>query len=105
MADEEDPPFDVAIQVHKGQNGYGIYFTQDAEGTIKVTKLDQGSEAMKAGVRVGDILNSVQDLDKKLPAESPGTEVRVVKENYQASLQMVREMKYCRLTFRSAGFG
>ena len=40
---------DVIINVHKGQGGYGIYFAQREEGMV-VTKLDPGSEAMKAGV-------------------------------------------------------
>ena len=100
----EEPEYDVAIQVHKGQNGYGIYFTQDTVGVIKVTKLDKGSEAEKAGVQVGDILHSVKDLDKVLPQEDPGAEVKVGVSNYQQSLQLVRQMKYCRLTFKAPGF-
>ena len=105
MADEE-PEYDVAIQVHKDKygKGYGIYFTQDTDGIIKVTNLDKGSEAEKAGVRIGDILHSVQDLDKVLPEESPGSEIKVSRENYQQSLTQVRAMKYCRLTFQSQGF-
>ena len=101
MAEDEGPGYDVAIQVHKGQNGYGIYFTQDRDGVIKVTKLDVGSEAMKAGVQVNDILHSVQDLDGKLPESNPGAETIVAPSNYQESLQLVRLMKYCRLTFKA----
>ena len=96
MADE--PQYDVAINVHKGATGYGIYFTQH-NSEIRVTKLDAGSEAERAGVQAGDLLYSVQDLDKRLPLESPGAEVVVNQANYQASLQLVREMKYCRLCF------
>jgi len=93
-----EPEYDVAVQVHKGANGYGIYFTQ-ANGTIKVTKLDDGSEAQMAGVQCGDILYSVQDLDNVLPQEAPGSEVVVNGINYQQTLHMVRQMKYCRLAF------
>lgn len=93
-----EPEYDVAVQVHKGANGYGIYFTQ-ANGTIKVTKLDDGSEAQMAGVQCGDILYSVQDLDKILPQEAPGSEVIVDSTNYQQTLQLVRNMNYCRLAF------
>jgi len=93
-----EPEYDVAVQVHKGANGYGIYFTQ-ANGTIKVTKLDEGSEAQMAGVQCGDILYSVQDLDKILPQEAPGSEVIVDSTNYQQTLQLVRSMNYCRLAF------
>mmetsp|Transcript_27669 Transcript_27669/g.70546 ORF Transcript_27669/g.70546 Transcript_27669/m.70546 type:complete len:103 (+) Transcript_27669:70-378(+) len=100
----EEPEYDVAINVHKGQSGYGIYFTQDCSGVISVTKLDHGSQAQMAGVQPGDMLHSVQDLEKKLPAENPGAEIRVGPENYQQSLQLVRQMKYCRLTFKAKGF-
>ena len=102
---EAEPAYDIAIRVHKGAAGYGIYFTMDQAQMIKVTKLDPGSEASKAGVQVGDILHSVMDLDKKKPESDPGAEVVVGAHNYQASLQMVREMKYCQLTFKTAGFG
>ena len=79
MADE-DP--DVIINIHKGQNGYGIYFAQREEGML-VTKLDKGSEAEKAGVQVGDRLIMVQDNDGKLPAEAPGRECPVTKDDYK----------------------
>ena len=49
MADDEEPAYDVAVNVHKGAEGYGIYFTQK-DGKITVTKLDKNSEAEKAGV-------------------------------------------------------
>ena len=88
----------------RGENGYGIYFTQK-NGVIHVTKIDVGSEAERSGVQVGDMLHSVQDLNRKLPADQPGEEVVVGTHNYQAALQLVRTMKYCRLTFRTAGFG
>ena len=81
----EDIVYDVAVNVHKGQDGYGIYFTQ-REGIISVTKLDAGSEAVRSGVQIGDLLVSVQDLDKKLPVEEPGKEIPVTTDNYQAAL-------------------
>ena len=100
---EECPPWDVSVNVHKGPEGYGIYFTQK-DGMVKVTKLDKGSEAEKAGVQPGDELNSVKDLEGKLPPDDPGGEVIVGQHNYQAALSLVRTMKYCCLTFRSPGF-
>jgi C-terminal processing protease CtpA/Prc len=102
MADDE-PKFDVAVNVYKGADGYGIYFTCK-DGEISVTKLDPNSEAMRSGVQPGDRLVSVQDLDKKLPLESPGSEVDVSPANYRESLELVRNMKYCRLAFKSPGF-
>ena len=88
------------IQVHKGQNGYGIYFTQSDTG-ITVTKLDKNSEAEKAGVQPGDRLLRVQDLDKNLPPSNPGVEIIVTATNYQETLDYVRKMKYCKLSFAS----
>lgn len=82
MADDEP---DVIINVHKGGNGYGIYFAQREEGMV-VTKLDKGSEAEKAGVQPGDRLIRVQDNDGKLPMDAPGRECPVTKEDYQESL-------------------
>ena len=82
MADDEP---DVIINVHKGGNGYGIYFAQREEGMV-VTKLDKGSEAEKAGVQPGDRLIRVQDNDGKLPMDAPGKECPVTKEDYQESL-------------------
>ena len=76
---------DVIINVHKGQGGYGIYFAQREEGMV-VTKLDPGSEAMKAGVQPGDWLVKVQDNESKLPVEAPGVEITVTKENYSVRL-------------------
>ena len=58
-----------------------------------------------AGVQPKDTLIAVQDLDKKLPAEAPGAEVRVNSDNYFAALELVRNMKYARLSFASTGFG
>ena len=101
MADDD---YDVMVNVRKGQEGYGIYFCQ-REGTISVTKIDKNSEAERAGVQPKDILVSVQDLDKKLPAEDPGGLVKVSAANYQAALQMVRSMEYCSLRFKAPGFG
>ena len=101
MADDD---YDVAVNVMQGQTGYGIYFRSEG-GKIKVTKLDRGSEAEIAGVQPDDELVSVTDNDKKLPVEAPGSRVLVSPENYQAALQLVRNMKSCRLEFRSPGFG
>jgi len=92
---------DVIINVHKGQGGYGIYFAQRDEGMV-VTKLDAGSEAMKAGVQPGDWLVKVQDNESKLPVEAPGVEITVTRENYSATLDMVRAMRYCKLSFCSS---
>ena len=61
----------MTINIHKGRDGYGIYFAQQ-DGAMVVTKLDPSSEAVKAGVQVGDRLLRVQDNDKKMPIESPG---------------------------------
>ena len=60
MADEEEPEYDIAINVHKGAEGYGIYFTQLSDNRIQVTKLDCGSEAERSGVRANDFLHSVE---------------------------------------------
>ena len=49
----EEPEYDVAVNVHKGADGYGIYFNSSG-GIIKVTKLDADSEAVRAGVQRGD---------------------------------------------------
>ena len=59
MADDEEPAYDVAVNVHKGAEGYGIYFTQK-DGKITVTKLDKDSEAERAGVQPKDELVSIQ---------------------------------------------
>jgi C-terminal processing protease CtpA/Prc len=98
--DELEVPYDIAINIHKGANGYGIYFTQRHNG-IQVTKIDADSEASRAGVQVNDMLYSVQDLDKRLPLDRPGAEVIVDSSNYHEALQFVRSMKYCRLAFKS----
>ena len=98
---EEDPQYDVAVNVMKGNDGYGIYFT-NANGVIRVTKLDVGSEAHRAGVVAGDILYSVQDNDKKLPLDRPGEPIVVDINNYSETLQLVRQMKNCRLCFCAA---
>ena len=104
MADEDEEGLepDVTINIHKGRDGYGIYFAQQ-DGAMVVTKLDPSSEAVKAGVQVGDRLLRVQDNDKKMPIESPGKEIIVNTKNYSTALQMVREMKYCKLSFLAAG--
>jgi predicted metalloprotease with PDZ domain len=102
MADDEQPLADVSINIHKGQGGYGIYFTQ-REGKVVVTKLDEGSEAQKAGVQPDDRLVSIQDNDKRLPKEDPGAQVFVTLENYGRVLDLVRSMNYCRMSFLSKG--
>ena len=76
MVKEEDLVFDVVVNVMKGRDGYGIYFSS-VGGVIKTTKLDKGSEAEIAGVQPGDELIFVQDNDKKYPAEDPGSIVPV----------------------------
>ena len=81
MADDEP---DVIINVHRGLDGYGIFFAQREEGMV-VTKLDKGSEAEKAGVQPGDRLIRVQDNDGKLPMDAPGREIPVTKDDYQES--------------------
>merc|ERR1712087_878743 len=93
--------YDVTINIHKGQNGYGIYFTQKDDG-IQVTKLDDNSEAVKAGVQPGDLLVAVEDNQKKLPVDNPGSLVKVSKLNYHSVLEMVRGMTYCKLYFKAA---
>jgi len=99
----QEPPFaDVIINVHKGQGGYGIYFTQ-RDGNIVVTKVDVGSEAQKAGVLMDDRLVAVQDNDRLLPVEDPGAPVFVSLDNYAVVLNFVRNMKHCRLSFLSKG--
>ena len=74
MAEDEEP--DVIINIHKGLDGYGIFFAQREEGMV-VTKLDKGSEAEKAGVQPGDRLVRVQDNDGKLPMNAPGRDSRM----------------------------
>ena len=103
-AEELEEP-DVSVNCHKGQGGYGIYFTQTPTGGITVTKLDKGSQAEQSGVQVGDRLLRVQDLHNKLPPENPGGEIVVTKDNYQTTLDYVRAMKYCKLSFGSAPGG
>ena len=103
MVKEEDLVFDVVVNVMKGRDGYGIYFSS-LGGVIKTTKLDKGSEAEIAGVQPGDELIFVQDNDKKYPAGDPGCIVPVSPENYQAALAMVRNMTNVRLGFKSPGF-
>ena len=99
MAD--DIHYDVAVNVSKGQDGYGIYFNSGG-GIIRVTKLDKKSEAEIAGVQVGDQLVCVQELDKNNKAV--GNKVPVNLENYQAVLNLVRDMKYCRMEFLAPAF-
>lgn len=101
MADEQ-PLADVIINIHKGQGGYGIYFMQ-REGKVVVIKVDEGSEAQKAGVQPDDQLIAVQDNDKVLPKEDPGTTVFVTMQNYAHVLDLVRNMKHCRISFLSKG--
>ena len=59
MADEDEEGLepDVTINIHKGRDGYGIYFAQQ-DGAMVVTKLDPASEAVKAGVQVGDVFRA-----------------------------------------------
>ena len=82
MAEDEEP--DVIINIHKGLDGYGIFFAQREVGMV-ATKLDKGSEAEKAGVQPGDRLVRGQDNDGKLPMDAPGREVPVTKADYQES--------------------
>lgn len=104
MADDEIF-YDVMVRVNKATDGtgYGIYFTH-ANGIIKTTKLDKGSEAERAGVQAGDELAYVKDMDGKLPEDAPGKKVEVTVDNYQQTLQLVRNMKFCEMGFRSPGF-
>lgn len=103
---DDEIDYDVAVNVMKGSDGYGIYFNS-GEGTIKVTKLDKGSEAERAGVQVKDELVGIQDNDKVQPPSGwdpnkrPGDVVGVSLENYQKVLNLVREMKNCKLFFRA----
>jgi hypothetical protein len=99
---DEEPLADVIINIHKGQGGYGIYFTQ-REGQIVVTKVDEGSEAQKAGVQPDDRLVSVQDNDKALPQQNPGGQIFVTLDNYGLVLDLVRSMKHCKMSFLSKG--
>ena len=99
---------DVIVNVHKGQTGFGIYFTCKQSG-VYVTRVDPNSEADRAGVQVDDRLVTVQDNDCRLPVESaadnvgPGIPVAVSPANYQHILSLVRQMNYCRFSFISAG--
>lgn len=94
MADE-GLQADVMVRVMKGQNGFGIYFTQRGP-TVLVTKLDKGSEAEKAGVQPGDRLLRVQDLDQQLPRSNPGCEIILTADNYHETIDYVRQMRYCK---------
>mmetsp|Transcript_8694 Transcript_8694/g.22500 ORF Transcript_8694/g.22500 Transcript_8694/m.22500 type:complete len:108 (+) Transcript_8694:25-348(+) len=93
---EPPPPLPLGVinvWITQGQTGYGIYFKQlpAGEGMI-VSKLDDHSEAQKAGVQVGDQLVCVNDTDVRfLP--------------YQETLNMVRSLQSCKMTFNpSSGF-
>ena len=104
MEEEPEEP-DVIIQCYRGQNGYGIYFVINmTENTIVVTRLDKNSQAEQAGVQAGDKLLRVQDLDSpaRWPPENPGREIIVTSQNVSATLDYVRAMKYCRMSFSSA---
>ena len=89
--------------MHKGRDGFGIYFTLSEAGCI-VTKTDSNSEASKAGVQANDVLVAVQDCDKLLPEAAPGGVIPVTAENYHAALDVVRRMRYCKLMFQTGGF-
>ena len=102
MAHEVDA--DIIINIHKGLQGYGIYFTLK-EPDIIVTAIDKKSEAEKSGVQPGDLLVSVMDHDKKYPEDNPGAVVRIDKNNYHQALDLVRKMKYVQLSFRSPAGG
>lgn len=103
MPEGTDIPHDISINVHKGRDGFGIYFTLTDSGCI-VTKTDHNSEASKAGVQADDVLVAVQDLDKKVPETMPGAVVPVTTANYHQALELVRRMKYTKLMFQTGGF-
>ena len=67
---EEEPEYDVAVNVHKGADGYGIYFNSSG-GIIKVTKLDADSEAVRAGVQRGDEVRETRHTRHTLNARTP----------------------------------
>ena len=66
----EEPEYDVAVNVHKGADGYGIYFNSSG-GIIKVTKLDADSEAVRAGVQRGDEVRDTPNAQHSHPGLSP----------------------------------
>ena len=98
----DDEP-DVSINIHqKKDGGYGITCTQKERGSIIasiVTVVEQGSEAEKAGVLIGDRLISVRDLDGKLPLHSPGVAIVMTQENFSPTLAWVRLAKHCQFCF------
>ena len=85
---DDDPAWDVAVNVQKGKNGYGIYFTNNTH-TITVTKLDMNSEAELAGVQPGDILlsidgeqiGSIDEIHRALPRPGAKIALRVLRQN------------------------
>ena len=68
----EEPEYDVAVNVHKGADGYGIYFNSSG-GIIKVTKLDADSEAVRAGVQRGDEVRETRHTRQTLNTHTPGS--------------------------------
>ena len=66
----EEPEYDVAVNVHKGADGYGIYFNSSG-GIIKVTKLDADSEAVRAGVQRGDEVRDTPNAQHAHPGSLP----------------------------------
>ena len=66
----EEPEYDVAVNVHKGADGYGIYFNSSG-GIIKVTKLDADSEAVRAGVQRGDEVRDTPHAQRAHPGSLP----------------------------------
>mmetsp|Transcript_27761 Transcript_27761/g.81599 ORF Transcript_27761/g.81599 Transcript_27761/m.81599 type:complete len:107 (-) Transcript_27761:339-659(-) len=89
-APREPPPLPagvINVWINQGQTGYGIYFKQlpTGDGMI-VSKLDAGSEAQKAGVQPGDHLVMVDDVDVRY-------------EPHQETLNRVRRLKACKMTF------
>ena len=73
----EEPEYDVAVNVHKGADGYGIYFNSSG-GIIKVTKLDADSEAVRAGVQRGDeVRERRHTLNTRTPGSLPHAHLRL----------------------------
>ncbi|KAJ1633645.1 hypothetical protein T492DRAFT_979868 [Pavlovales sp. CCMP2436] len=77
----------ITVWVNQATTGYGIYFKNlpSGEGMI-VSKIDPNSEANKSGVQVGDHLVIVNDQDIRF-------------QPYQDTLELVRKLQSCKMTF------
>jgi len=101
---------DIVVNVRQNKlpqenrSGFGLYFYLNENGDVTVKKLDPGSEAELAGVKPGDTLQSIQDVDGKLPLEDPGAEVEVTRELFEGGLSLARAIQYCRFSFKSGEF-